>query len=163
MKITTAILVVAAALVSSTPTAEAFNYKQARSAIANAGRPSSSSSSSSNSNNGMHELKGEYCGSYMAGMVSGKVKMQPSSSSETPSTFDLNVKAFGNAEAGCTAIVYKLEEKTGRISVPDSDNPTSCLGQMLASGGLVLDVAFDARKDSVSLDLGVGKLSLSHC
>lgn len=107
---------------------------------------------------GRHELSGNYCGSYMANMVSGKVSMNPSES-----TFDLTVKAFSNPEVGCKGIKYALDAKSGKVSVPDAGNPSSCLGDMLASGGLGLDVSFDSSKGSVRLDLGIAKLNLARC
>lgn len=105
-----------------------------------------------------HEPSGSYCGSYMANMVIGKVTMNSNSN-----TFDLSVKAFGNNESTCRSIQYVWDRSSGQVSVPDAHNSKSCLGDLLASGGLSLDVSYDAAKDTVQLDLGIAKLTLRHC
>lgn len=106
---------------------------------------------------GTHKLGGSYCGSYMANMVSGKVTMN------TDETFDLTIKAFSNPEVGCKNIKFSYDEKTGKVVVPDAAKPSSCLGDLLNSGGLSLEVSFDSSKGSVKLDLGIAKLNLANC
>ena len=103
------------------------------------------------------EPNGAYCGSYMGSMVTGKAVMNSKSHS-----FDLNVKAFGKSFS-CEDIKFELNGKEGHVLVPDAMDAKSCLGDMLHSNGLSLDVSYDLRHNKVTLDLGVTKLDLKSC
>eukprot|EP00758_Cryptobia_borreli_P016868 Tbor_TRINITY_DN6145_c0_g4::TRINITY_DN6145_c0_g4_i1::g.21725::m.21725 len=100
---------------------------------------------------------GVYCGSYMGTMVTGKVNVKPKDMN-----FDLAVIAF-EKHYSCTAIQYELTKKKNHLIVSDVRDPNSCLGHMLQSNGLTIDVDYDLEADEIKLDLGITTLQLSRC
>jgi hypothetical protein len=99
---------------------------------------------------------GKYCGSYSFGLVSGTVNFD-----DTMMNFDLSFDGLG-AHVKCTKEAYSINAD-GTLAVPGATASADCLGSVLNSNGLSLDVLYHHDDDTLDLDLGLASLTVKRC
>lgn len=99
---------------------------------------------------------GKYCGSYSFGLVSGTVVFD-----DTAKNFDLAFDGLG-AHVKCDKEAYSMNAD-GTLAVPGATATADCLGSVLSSNGLSLDVLYHHDDDTLDLDLGLASLTVKRC
>ena len=97
---------------------------------------------------------GTYCGTYMM-MTKGTVTIHAAER-----TFDLTVSAFGS-NYECHGTKYRLLGENS-LDVPDASDPNTCIGGMVKSNGISLNVYYHGD-EQVTLDLGIASITMEHC
>lgn len=100
---------------------------------------------------------GKYCGSLSLGVIKGEVFARP-----LESLFDFHMEGL-NHNVTCRNETYIYNPATQHADVPGSRDPEDCLGELLLSANITLDVVYYPKKDEVKLDFGFSKIKCKKC
>lgn len=100
---------------------------------------------------------GSYCGS-VPGVV-GPLKLTV----DDAKTVDINAKIFGN-QVTCPKEAYIFDAKTNKVTLPNFGKPTDCVSKTAQQWGVSsLDITYDGSQDTISINVGIGALTLKQC
>ncbi|KAG5481801.1 hypothetical protein LSCM4_06877 [Leishmania orientalis] len=100
---------------------------------------------------------GSYCGRYASDLVVGNVSVR-----YEERDFDLTMKGLG-MNLNCKKEKFEYDMATHHLLVLGINDPRDCIGSVIKSTGLSLDVTYDPTLDIITLDFGFTRILCKKC
>eukprot|EP00796_Vickermania_ingenoplastis_P011226 gene11226-7797_t len=100
---------------------------------------------------------GKYCGSFSVGLIKGELHVH-----QPKQVFDIHLEGM-NHNRTCSDEAYRYDRPAERLIVPGAEDPADCLGDLLASAKLHLNVTYAPDVDNIRLDLGFTFIDCHPC